>query len=42
MWVTISAKGVFSETTKAAIRNLKHRPDEVTVELLVPPSAGRL
>ncbi len=32
------AKGLFSEATQAAIRDLKHRPDEFTVELLVPPS----
>jgi hypothetical protein len=36
------AKGLFSETTKAAIQNLKRRPDDFTVELLVPPSAWRL
>jgi hypothetical protein len=36
------AKGLFSETTKAAIQNLKHCPDDFTVELLVPPSAWRL
>ena len=36
------AKGLFSETTKAAIQNLNRRPDDFTVELLVPPSAWRL
>ncbi len=36
------AKGLFSETTKAAIHDQKHRPDEFTVEMLVPPSAWRL
>ncbi len=35
------AKGMFSEATQAAIRDLKHRPDEFTVELLVPPSGWR-
>jgi hypothetical protein len=35
------AKGLFSETTKAAIQDLKQRPDEFTVELQVPPSAWR-
>jgi hypothetical protein len=35
------AKGLFSEATQAAIRDLKHRPDEFTVELLVPPSGWR-
>lgn len=36
------AKGLFSETTRVAIRNLKRRPDDFTVELLVPPSVWRL
>jgi hypothetical protein len=35
------AKGLFSEATQAAIRDLKHRPDEFTVEMLVPPSGWR-
>ena len=36
------AKGLFSDATKAALQNLKQRPDEFTVELLVPPSGWRL
>jgi hypothetical protein len=36
------AKGLFSETTKVSIQNLKRRPDDFDVELLVPPSAWRL
>jgi hypothetical protein len=36
------AKGLFSDATKAALQNLKHRPDEFTVELLVPPWSWRL
>ena len=35
------AKGLFSDATKAAIQDLKHRPYEFTVEMLVPPSAWR-
>ncbi len=35
------AKGLFSEATQAAIQDLKHRPDEFTVELRVPPSSWR-
>jgi hypothetical protein len=35
------AKGLFSDATQAALQNLKHRPDEFTVELLVPPSGWR-
>jgi hypothetical protein len=35
-------KGLCSDVSKAVIQNLKHRPDEFTVELLVPPSGWRL
>ncbi len=35
------ATGLFSDATQAAIQSLKRRPDEFTVEMLVPPSAWR-
>ncbi len=35
------ARGLFSDATKAAIKNLRQRPSEFTVEMLVPPSGWR-